>query len=169
MVPRGWGDLIKCKMKSIFDFSIFCALTLADFGSCRSIILFACAAGGQEASGAGLLSITAPRGRGRDSSPRFQQAETGWTSTPSAMCAPRRFCTFDQFRLVQRRMEQVPSRLSLLNLQGPHQDSQFGNMEIRSTTKMKRNVSDLYSMKVHSVNVRAGSNTYAQHLHLDFA
>ena len=41
-----------------------CALTLADDGSCRSIVFFACAAGGQKASGAGLLSITAPRGRG---------------------------------------------------------------------------------------------------------
>ena len=32
--------------------------------STKSIVFFACAAGGQEASGAGLLSITAPRGRG---------------------------------------------------------------------------------------------------------
>ena len=39
-----------------------CALTLADLESTKSIAFFACAAGGQEASGAGLLSITAPRG-----------------------------------------------------------------------------------------------------------
>ena len=32
-----------------------CALTLADDGSCRSDAFFACAAGAQEASGAGLL------------------------------------------------------------------------------------------------------------------
>ena len=31
---------------------------------------------------------------------------------------------------------------------------------------MQRNVSDLYSMKVHSENVRPGSNTYPLHLHL---
>ena len=44
-------------------FLVSCALTLADLGSTKSIVFFACAAGGQEASGAGLLSITAPRGK----------------------------------------------------------------------------------------------------------
>ena len=37
----------------------------------------------------------------------------------SAACVPWRFGTFAQFRLVQRRMEQVPSRLSYVDLQGP--------------------------------------------------
>ena len=31
---------------------------------------------------------------------------------------------------------------------------------------MQRDVSDLYSMKVHSESVRSGSNTYSLHLHL---
>ena len=38
--------------------------------------------------------------------------------TFSAACVPRRFGTFAQFCLVQRRMEQVPSRLSYVDLQG---------------------------------------------------
>ena len=43
-------------------------------------------------------------------------------------------------------------------LQGPHQDSQAVCFEIRSTPEVQRNVSDLYSMKVQSEHVRAGSN-----------
>ena len=50
-------------------------------------------------------------------------------------------------------------------LQGPFPDSQADCNMLRSTPRMQRNVSDLYSMKVHSENVRAGSNTYPLHLH----
>ena len=64
-------------------------------------------------------------------------------------------------------MEQVPSRLSFLNLQGPFPVRQAECNMIRSTPRMQRNVSDLYSMKVQSGNVRSKSNTLAQHLHLD--
>ena len=53
------------------------ALTLADRISAEPIVLFAYAAGGQEAFTAGLLSITAAQGL----FPRFQQAETGREST----------------------------------------------------------------------------------------
>ena len=57
----------------------------------------------------------------------------------------------------------------ITGLQGPHQVSQAGYNMIRSTPKIQRSVSDLYSMKVHSGNVRSGSNTNAQHLHLGVA
>ena len=36
-------------------FFMFCALTLADLGSTKSIVFLSCADGAQEASGAGLL------------------------------------------------------------------------------------------------------------------
>ena len=55
-----------------------CARTLADLESTKSIVFFACAAGGQEASGAGLLSITAPKGEGGAPPPPLET-----TSTPS--------------------------------------------------------------------------------------
>ena len=54
-------------------------------------------------------------------------------------------------------------------LQVPCQVSQLESIEIRSTPKVKRSVSDLYSMKVHSENVRSKPNTCAQHLHLGVA
>jgi len=55
----------------------------------------------------------------------------------------------------------------ITGLQGPHQDSQLENQAIRSTPRIQRNVSGLYSMKVQRICVRSKSNTLAQHLHLD--
>ena len=47
----------------------------------------------------------------------------------------------------------------IAGLQGPHQDSQLECIEIRSTPRVKWPVLDLYSMKVHSENIRVGPNT----------
>ena len=51
------------------SFHPFCALTLADCISAEPIVLFACAAGGQEGSATALLSITAAQGRSRLGNP----------------------------------------------------------------------------------------------------
>ena len=104
------GGTSRSRRGNPFPFFI-CALALADDGSCRSDAFFACAAGGQEDPRAGpSCQSPGPRGRGKDSSPR--------DSTPSAACVPWRFGSVTQWGLVPRRMEQVPSRLSYVDLQG---------------------------------------------------
>ena len=63
-------------------------------------------------SGRALLSITRPQRTRREDPPRL------WTPPYSAACVPWRFGSVAQWGLVQRRMEQVPSRLSYVDLQG---------------------------------------------------
>ena len=100
-----------------------CALTLADRRDphlpCRGRgrIPFGgfgmpCAGGAQE-----------DRPRPSCESPRPEERRRGLLlssglHSTSAACVPWRFGTVAQFRLVQRRMEQVPSRLSHVDLQG---------------------------------------------------
>ena len=116
-------------------------------------------------SGRALLSITRPQRTRREDPPRL------WTPPFSAMCAPRLIYIFAQWGLVQRRMEQVPSRLSYLNLQGGHLHVEWLFLFWGSLSpfwKAERvSPFDFVKMKVLCENVRTGSNTYPLHLHLD--
>ena len=100
-----------------------CALALADDGSCRSIIFFACAAGGQEDPQAGP-SCQSPGPRGEEGAP---SPPLDSTLTPSGItsCIDRKRCSMGA------------KRVSFEDYRGPHQVSQFDSIEIRSTPKMQ--------------------------------
>ena len=142
--------------------SFSCALTLADCVSARPIAFFAYAAGGQEASAAGLLSITAAQGL----FPRFHGVKPA--GNPPSTCVPRRFCTVAPFRLVPRRMEQVPSRLSHVGLTGAiTMLSGTDRLEARSTQRRKAvRVSPFDFVEARGAQraVRLGPNTFSLHL-----
>ena len=116
------------------------------------------------------------RGR-RTMRPRFQQVETMEPASCESPLPKER-----EERLPLLWIPSLPPRVQphvslgsvvqwglncfIAGLQGPFLVSQAVGFEIRSTPRMRRNVSDLHSMKVHSGNVRSKSNTFAQHLHL---
>ena len=114
-------------------------------------------------SGRALLSITRPQRTRREDPPHL------WTPPFSAMCVPRRFGIFAQWDLVQRRMEQVPSRLSLVDLQGAISNlSGSFSIMARSTPKVlfvRVSPFDFVKMKVLRERVRLGSYIFALHLH----
>ena len=127
------------------------------------IVYLSCADGAQE-----------DRPRPSCESPRPEERRSGLLLssgllTFSATCVPRLICTVAQFRLVQRRMEQVPSRLSYVDLQGAiSMLSGSFCFVARSTPSVQfARVSpfDFVKMKVLCVCVRVGSNTYPLHLH----
>ena len=93
---------------------------------------------------------------------------SGLLST-SAACVPRRFCTFDQFCLVQRRMEQVPSRLSYVDLQGAISKMSgsfcFVARATPDCTSVRVRPFSFAEMKVQLVCVRSRPYIFAVHLH----
>ena len=88
--------------------------------------------------------------------------------TFSAACVPRRFGSVAQFRLVQRRMEQVPSRLSFVDLQGLHPVERHlivsGSLAPFCLAERVSPFS-FAEVKVLCVSVRSVSYIFAVHLH----
>ena len=130
-----------------------CALTFAGMYSLNPSF-FVLPDGTQEASAASLLGITAAQGRSR-------------LGNPPSTCVPRRFCTVAPFRLVPRRMEQVPSRLSHVGLTGAiTKMSGSGSFEARSTPRRRAaRVRPFDSVEARSTmqTVWAGSNIFPLH------
>ena len=133
-------------------FLVSCALTLADLGSCRSLVFLSFRTGPERTLGPGpLWTFPAPK-------EREERLPLLWIPPPPPQVQPHvSFGSVVQFRL----------NFVISGLQGPHQVSQLESIVIRSTPRMQRNVLVLHPMKVLSENVRSRSDTYAQHLHLD--
>ena len=137
-------------------------------------------AGEEEESPSGGFGMSCADGAQEDrprpscESPRPEERRRGLLlssglHSTSAACVPWRFGTVAQFRLVQRRMEQVPSRLSHVDLQGAISmlSGSFCFVACSSPDCASIRVSPFSyaEMKVQRVRVRLGSYTYAVHLH----
>ena len=152
---KGRYFLVSCALtladEGIRTFRAACALTLADFGSCRSDAFLSFRTGPERTLGPGpLWTFPAPEAK-------KERLLRLWTPPLPPRVQPH---------VLLGSVVQWGLNGLITGLQGPHQDSQLDSIEIRSTPRMQRNVSDLYSMKVQRICARSKSDTYAQHLHL---